>query len=170
MNIKHWKLERWIALVILLICVVYGYTAFFTMDAGLPPFRKHDPVLPSTFPKVLSVLGIICALFIVLGIEKDPTDRGSMDIDYTRLFEYKIVQAIMLLIAMVFYALLLRPIGFLAATALFLTLGAFILGERKFHIMIPIAALTAGGVWYLVDSVLGIYLSPLPTFMAFTGG
>jgi hypothetical protein len=38
---------------------VYGYLAFFTMDQLLPPFMQRNPVWPSTFPKVLSVLGII---------------------------------------------------------------------------------------------------------------
>lgn len=165
MNIQHWKLDRWIALIILLICLVYGYTAFFTMDAKLPPFMKFNPIWPSTFPKILSVLGIICALFIVLGIEQDPTEQRSMDIDYTRLFEYKLGQAVGLLVIMALYAVLLRPLGFISATVLFLVLGSFILGERKFHIMIPVSGIATVGVWALVDSVLGIYLSPLPTFI-----
>ena len=63
-------LDRWIALIILLICVAYGYTAFFTMDAGMPPFMRRSPIWPSTFPKSLAVLGIIISLSIVLGIEK----------------------------------------------------------------------------------------------------
>ena len=54
-------LDRWIALIILMICIAYGYTAFFTMDAQLPPFMQRNPVWPSTFPKVLSVLAIIAA-------------------------------------------------------------------------------------------------------------
>lgn len=35
-------LDRWIGLVILMICLAYGYGAFFTMDAGLPQIgRAH---------------------------------------------------------------------------------------------------------------------------------
>jgi putative tricarboxylic transport membrane protein len=66
---------------------------------------------------------------------------------------------------MVAYALLLRPLGFLSATFLFLFLGSFILGERRFVLMAVIAGIAAGCVWYLVDAVLGIFLSPLPGFM-----
>ena len=29
-------------------------------------------------------------------------------------------------------------------------------------ILLPVAALATGGVWYLVQEVLGIFLSPLP--------
>ena len=71
----------------------------------------------------------------------------------------------MLLALMIAYALLLRPLGFLAATFLFLSVGSFILGERRFGMMILVSAIAAGGVWYLVDAVLGIFLSPFPSFL-----
>ena len=47
-------------------------------------------------------------------------------------------------VPIVFDVLLLRPIGFLAATALFIAGSSVVLGERKFHILIPIAAVTSG--------------------------
>ncbi len=63
-------LDRWIALILLGICLVYGYTAWFTMDAGLAPFMQRNPIWPSTFPKVLSILGIVACLIILSGFEK----------------------------------------------------------------------------------------------------
>ena len=66
---------------------------------------------------------------------------------------------------MVLYALTLRPLGFFISTVGFLTLSAAILGERKFHILIPITTLAAFVIWYLVEQVLGIFLRPLPTFL-----
>ncbi len=44
-------------------------------------------------------------------------------------------------------------------------LGSFILGERKWFVMIPVALLATSIVWYLVQVVLGIYLRPLPGFI-----
>jgi len=96
-------LDRWIALVLLGICLAYGYAAWFTMD-----------------------------------------------------------EAVFLLALMVVYALCLRPLGFLISTSSFLILGSFILGERKWHIMLPVAGVATLGVWYLVQEVLGIYMRPLP--------
>lgn len=157
-------LDRWIALVILMICLVYGYTAFFTMDAQLPPFMKRNPVWPSTFPKVLAVMGILVSLFVLLGFEKSTEDKAP-DINYRRLWDYNLGQALILLGLMVAYALALRPAGFLISTSLFLILGAAVLGERRFVVLIPVALIAAGGVWYLVEGVLGIYLRPLPMFM-----
>ncbi len=157
-------LDRWIALILLGICLAYGYAAWFTMDDGLAPFMRRNPIWPSTFPKVLSVFGIIASLIILLGFEKGDTEIG--EIDYRRLHEYKLGQAILLLCLMVAYALCLRPIGFLIATSTFLIAGSFILGERKWVVMLPIAFSATFVVWYLVQEVLGIYMRPLPGFAA----
>ena len=158
-------LDRWIALIILGISLVYGYTAWFTMDAGLPPFMQRNPIWPSTFPKVLSIMAMLAALVILLGFEKAPTDAKEPDIDYRRLGDYKVGQAVALLCLMVTYALLLRPAGFLLSTSGFLIIGATLLGERRFHILIPVVALATGLIWYLVQEVLGIFLRPWPFFM-----
>ncbi len=162
-------LDRWIALIILGICLAYGYAAFFTMDDGLAPFMRRNPIWPSTFPKVLAVMAILTSLVILLGLEKAPSSRKQPDIDYRRLGDYKIGQAAGFLALMVAYALLLRPAGFLISTTGFLVLGAAILGERKFHIAVPVALLATAIVWYLVQVVLGIYLRPWPFFLG-TGG
>jgi putative tricarboxylic transport membrane protein len=160
-------LDRWIALVFITFCCAYGYLAFFTMDQLLPPFMQRNPVWPSTFPKVLSILGVIVGLIVLLGLEKPDKDPqpSATDINISRLHEYKLGQALMLLALMVVYALMLRPAGFLVATTVFLVAGSAVLGERKWHVMIPVAMLATGFVWYLVQQVLGIFLRPLPFFM-----
>ncbi len=156
-------LDRWIALVLLGICLAYGYTAWFTMDAQLPPILRRAEVWPSSFPKVLSILGIILCLIVLSGVEKGEEKIG--DIDYRRLHDYHLGQALLLLGLMVAYALLLRPAGFLLATSGFLIGGSVILGERRWVIMIIVAGIATLGIWYLVQEVLGIFLRPLPFFM-----
>lgn len=156
-------LDRWIGLVLLGVCLVYGYAAWFTMDGGLAPFMQRNPIWPSTFPKVLSILGISASLIIVLGFEKGEAKIG--DIDYRKLWEYNLGQAVLLLALMVAYALLLRPAGFLIATSGFLILGSVILGERRIILTVVIAAIATGVVWYLVQVILGIFLRPLPLFL-----
>lgn len=157
-------LDRWIALVVLLLCLIYGYSAFFVMDAGLPPFMRRNPVWPSTFPKVLAVCGALASLAILLGIE-GRTGGGEPkagDVDYRRFARYDVVRAVALLLLMVGYALALRPAGFLASTTLFPAAGAAIPGERRPVVLFPVAATAAGVVWYLVQEVLGIFLRPFP--------
>ena len=156
-------LDRWVALVVLGICLIYGYTAWFMMDGALPPIMKRLAVWPSSFPKVLSIAGIILSSVVLLGVEKGEEQVG--DIDYRRLHEYKLGQALVLLGLMVAYAILLRPAGFLLATSGFLIGGSMILGERRWFVMIVVSVIATFGIWYLVQEVLGIFLRPLPYFM-----
>lgn len=158
-------LDRWIALVFLLLCLVYGYSAFFAMDAGLPPFMRRNPIWPSTFPKVLAVCGVLVSLVVLLGFEKGAGEPKQGEIDYRRLMQYDVGRAIALLLLMAGYAFALRPVGFIASTILFLTLAAAILGERRLIVLVPVAVAAAVGVWYLVQEVLGIFLRPLPAFL-----
>ena len=156
-------LDRWVALAVLGICLIYGYTAWFMMDGALPPIMKRLAVWPSSFPKVLSIAGIILSSIVLLGVEKGEEKVG--DIDYRRLHEYKLGQALVLLGLMVAYAILLRPAGFLLATSGFLIGGSMILGERRWFVMIVVSTISTFGIWYLVQEVLGIFLRPLPYFM-----
>ncbi|MBS8228192.1 tripartite tricarboxylate transporter TctB family protein [Vannielia litorea] len=158
-------LDRWIAFIILCVASAYAYAAFFTMDQLLPPFMQRNPIWPSTFPKVLSVMAILTSLVILLGFEKPTVEDSAPEIDYRRLGDYHLFQALALLGLMVAYALLLRPAGFLLSTVGFLTIGGIVLGERKLYILIPVALIATGIVWYLVERVLGIFLSPLPFFL-----
>jgi len=159
-------LERAIGGIFLLLCLIYGYTAFVSMEAGLLPFELNMTFLPNTMPKWLSILGAIVGLVVV--IQSGPKANSEIDaseIDYRNLRQYKLGQAVLLLSLMVAYALLLRPIGFLTATTLFLAGGSVILGERKFIMLIPIAVATAFLIWYLVQEMLGIFLRPWPWFI-----
>ena len=159
-------LDRAIAGLFVLLCLIYGYAAFVTMEANLLPFELNMVFLPNTMPKWLSILGVIVGLIVV--IQSDPKANAEIDpseIDYRNLRQYKLGQALFLLALMVAYALLLRPIGFLTATTLFLAVGSMILGERKYIVLIPVAVFTAFLIWYLVQEVLGIFLRPWPWFI-----
>lgn len=155
-------LDRWVALVFLLIFAVYGYTAYFTMDGSLAPFMRRNPIWPSTFPKALSVLGLIASLMVLLAVENNTADSQSTDIDYRKLRHYKFGQALVLIGLMAGYAIALRPLGFLLSTVLFLTIGSIVLGERRWLAIAITSIVAAAAVWYLVQVVLGIYLRPLP--------
>jgi putative tricarboxylic transport membrane protein len=159
-------LDRAIAGIFVLLCLIYGYTAFVAMEASLLPFELNMTFLPNTMPKWLSVLGVIVGLVVVIQTgPKASTEIDASEIDYRNLRQYKLGQALFLLSLMVAYALLLRPIGFLTATTLFLAVGSIILGERKYTLLIPIAVSTAFLIWYLVQEVLGIFLRPWPWFI-----
>ena len=156
------SLDRWIALAILSLSLVYSYAAFFTMDQLLPPFMQRNPIWPSTFPKILGVLSILVSAIIVLGFEKIKDSKDGTEIDYRRLFDYNLGQAVFLIIMMAAYALSLRPLGFFISTITFLTVSGYALGERKIFRLFLIIAIASFIIWYLVEQVLGIYLRPVP--------
>ena len=157
-------LDRWIAVIFFLICILYGYTAFFTMDGNLPPFMQRNPIWPSTLPKLLAILGIATSMLVILSKPANNTFDGDT-IDYRNLRQYKLGHALFLMGLMVLYAVCLRPVGFLISTSFFLILGGYVLGERKWHFLIPIALFATISIWYLVQQVLGIFLRPLPAFL-----
>ncbi len=135
------------------------------MDELLAPFLKRNPIWPSTFPKIITVLAVATSFIILLKIERPVERKSSSDMDLSELKNYKIKEAIILLALMVAYALLLRPAGFLLSTISFLSLGGVVLGERKIYLLIPITILATLIIWYLVQGVLGIFLRPLPFFL-----
>lgn len=157
-------LDRWIALVIGLVFVIYGHTAFFGMDDLLPPILKRNPIWPSTFPKILSVVGIIAAVAVAVNIEKSAKQVGD-DMDISKWRQYKLFDAVLLIGGMIIYALTLRSLGFLTSTFLFLSLGGILLGERRFILLAVVSAAASYGIWYLVDTILGIYMTPYPAFI-----
>lgn len=149
-------LDRLIALIILVIALIYGFAAY---HYPLLPFERNLPVLPNTLPKGLSVIAILIAGFILLTPRDASTQVDDPDQDASNL---QIMPAAGLVTAMVLYALLLRPIGFVAASTAFIVLTAAGLGERRWRVLVPIAMLATLIVWALVQQVLGIYLKPWP--------
>jgi putative tricarboxylic transport membrane protein len=156
-------LDKWIAVVFIVIALVYGYSSY---TYPLLPFERNMAFLPNTMPMALSVLGIVFAFIIIFTPKANIEGESSTDIDYWRLHEYKLGQALALIGAMILFALALRPVGFIAATTLFLVGSGWILGERKLHIMLPVALVGTGLIWFLVQQVLGIFLRPLPGFLS----
>ena len=153
--------DKIIALFFLIISIFYGYAAY---NYPLLPFERNMVFLPNTMPQVLSVLGILVSALIILAPKKEETEVND-DMSISKLKEYKMGQASMLLLAMVVYALSIYPIGFIISTVVFLVASGWILGERKPIKMIIIALIATVSIWYLVQEVLGIFLKPLPSFI-----
>jgi len=158
------KLEKYIALILCLIFILYGYEAFFTMDELLPPILKRNPVWPSTFPKILAAFGFFISILILLNIEINEVNT-SENLDYKKVTNHSYFKVILLILGMVLYALNLRYLGFILSSFLFLSLSSFLLGERNFVKCLIIILISTISIWYLVNEVLGIYMNPYPLFL-----
>ena len=101
-------------------------------------------------------------ILVTSGSGSDTTGQ----LDFSKLKWPHIAQAVGLLVAMVAYALLLRPLGFIASTSLFLICSSVLLGERKFQVLIPVALIAAFAIWFLVERLLDIVLKPWPWFIS----
>lgn len=152
------NLDKLIALVFMVISIIYGYSAY---NFQLLPFERSMPFLPNTMPMAISVLGVLISLIILIS-KSDMDDDDGSGMSLKNLKYYKTGQASGILISMVVYALILRNVGFIPSTILFLFISSWILGERKIFKMTIAAVLGTVPIWYLVQEVLGIYLKPLP--------
>jgi putative tricarboxylic transport membrane protein len=160
------NLDKWIAAFFLVITLAYGYSI---ATYQLLPFERNMVFLPTTLPTGLAIISALLCMLIILTPSQQTKDSDSEteNLGFAKYFEqYEVGQALYLVLAMVAYALALRPIGFLATTTLFLVATGWILGERKLKRMIPIAAISAFSIWYLVQETLGLYLRPFPWFLS----
>ena len=161
-------LERLLALLFVMIAIIYAYTAFFLMDASLPPFAKNSPIWPSTFPKVIGSLGLLIGLVLIANSVNQDFAEAQQKMNELKNYEWKPV--LIFIAMMIAFALMLRPAGFIFSSITFLVLGAIVLGERRYIFLAIIATIFSFGIWYLVQEVLGIFLRPWPGFLVSTGG
>ena len=151
--------DRLVALCLLAFSLGYGFLAF---NYPLLPFERHTAFKPSTMPMGLAVMAVVLSLAVLI----KPGGGGdglSADAAGWRAFDWRACGWLVLL--MLLYALTLRPLGYLAATTLFIFLSAVVLGERKFLRLGAIAAFASLLTWYLVQQVLGVFLKPLPGWL-----
>lgn len=154
LSIKN--LERLVALCMVAFFVVYIYLSW---HFELLPFERRMSFRPDTLPKGIGILGVILSLIVLF------TASGQSNADNTgwKNFDYK--RYTLMIIAMLAYATLLKPVGFILATLGFLMVGAVILGERHYLKLFAISLTAAVLIWFVVDKLLGIYLYPVPAFI-----
>lgn len=152
------RIDRYIALALLAFSIGYGYLAWMH---PLLPFEVRMPFKPNTLPLGLAGLGILFSSLILL---LPKIDEPSKDAEGYRGFAWG--QALILIAMMIAYALLLRPVGFIVSTTLFIAAAAWLLGETRHGRSLLIGLISSGLIWYLVDNLLGIYLVALPAFIA----
>ena len=163
------NLEKFLALIILIICILYAYTSFITMQANLLPFEKNMTVLPNSLPKVISIFGIIISTFLILKKEERNSDESISSINLKNVFSFYYGKALSIILLMIIYTLCLRPVGFILSSVLFLFLASFILGERSFIKLAIICLLGTSIIWLLLEKVLGIYMRPFPYILQTLG-
>ncbi len=126
--------DRIFAGVLLLVALGYSFIAFTAIRA---PFQ-YDPIGPEGWPRLLGIVAILCAGFIMVRPDIERFDANA-----------KTLGRIAILVALLFaYAVAFQPLGFILSTWAFCTVLAVILGAS------PIRALgfgaAAGIIGYFV--------------------
>lgn len=146
------------ALTILLFSMAYGLLAF---KIPLSFMAQNEFFTSRTMPYALAVVGIVLSLLILVLPTADPAGKKTLK-EETHGMDWK--KAILLVVAMVAYGLVMRWLGFIIASVLFLNAGFYILGERKIKKMalasIPLVIL----LWFIMSALLGVYIAPGEVF------
>lgn len=109
--------NRIFAAVLLVVTLGYAVIAFTAIKA---PFQ-YDPLGPESWPRILSVVAILCLLIILWKPDEDA-------FDVTRQVWFRLTAAVALLFG---YAELYEPLGFILSTILFGTIVSAMLGATK---------------------------------------
>ena len=144
------------ALVILILSIVYGAMALNIPEA---PGIGDSGVTPSSLPIALSATGIIASLLILIL----PADRRISGEETSLAAAFEELDwrcAAFLFLLMAGYGLILKPLGFLISTMLFLCGGFWAMGERRIKLMLLVSIGVTVGFWFILTQLLGIYLEP----------
>ncbi len=141
--------DRIFSSIVLLVTIGYAYMAFTKISA---PFQ-YDPLGPESWPRLLSVGAIICAILIFWKPDVDHFDTP-------RSTWLKLGAVVIMLIA---YAYLYQPFGFVISTFLFGTIMARFLGADWVKSAIFGVVVGVGG-YFLCAGLLDLNLpaGPLP--------
>lgn len=141
------------AMLLLVFFVVYG---FLSTKIILLPFQLDQAFQARTVPQFLTFVGIILALFLLF----KPSDLRPMD---TAGMTFKRVGLLCAL--MIFYGLGVRSLGFLVATTIFLSGGFWVMGERRWIVLVGGSLPIVIGFWLLMTQVLDVFVAPFPAFL-----
>lgn len=141
------------ALVLLAFSIGYGILLF---QIPLLPFQRTAAFTAQTLPKALSVMGIVLSIVLFA------TSKNSAMPDVKG---YNWLHGLMICALMLIYGFTVRPVGFIISTGLFLILCEYVLGERRWKILIFSTLPVVLFFWFLMNEVLGVYVAPLPEFI-----
>lgn len=133
-----------------------GY-AIFAWQIPVLPFEELDAVNSSSIPKVYACAGI---LFSLLGVISPLLKGVGKEAILSGLSWRSAGQTLVLLVLMWLYTSALEPLGFMLSTMAFLASGFFIMGERRWRIVLLASVPVTLVFWFIMTQLLGIYLVP----------
>ena len=138
----------------LLFSMAYGLLA---LKIPLSFLAQNEFFTSRTMPYALAVLGVLIALLILVFPTTDPEGKRSIR-EETHGMDWK--TATLLVVGMIAYGLTMKWIGFIISSILFLLVGFYILGERRIKRMLLASIPLVVMLWFIMSSLLGVYIAP----------
>jgi len=146
------------ALVILLFSMAYGLMA---TKIPLSFLSRQEVFTARTMPYGLAIAGIILSFAIIVLPTVDPEGKKSLG-DETRGMDWS--TAILLVVLMLLFGLVMKWLGFVLSSIIFLLSGFWIMGERRTLFMILSAVPLVIVLWCIMSLLLGVYIAPGEVF------
>ena len=146
------------ALVILLFSMAYGLMA---TKIPLSFLSQQEIFTARTMPYGLAIAGIILSFAIIVLPTVDPEGKKSLE-EETRGMDW--ATAILLVVLMLLFGLVMKWLGFVLSSIIFLLSGFWIMGERRTLFMILSAVPLVIVLWCIMSLLLGVYIAPGEVF------
>ena len=167
--------DRIVGIVLLIVSILFMIRALQLVNDIAPIFR-NQPMRLDTMPKIIGVVAILASFITIFmpstsvrDIEDEKVaeakDKLKEEISFANIGDYAVGQLAVMIALMCVYALVLRPLGFIPATACFLFLGSLLLGERRWVGMIGVSVIAPTAIWLLVTYVLERKIPAWPEFL-----
>jgi len=132
-----------------------GISSYVLIRGAKMPVDHIMKLGPSFFPSVLAVvlIGFSAALVLQGALSKKPSDFDPIDFR-----SFGIWRVLLALLAAVAYAVLLKPLGFIPVTILFILSLMLLLGSRRPLDLVLTPLLATLGVWFVFERLLAISL------------
>jgi len=142
------------ALVMLLFSIAYGLLA---TKIPLSFLAQQETFTSRTMPYALAIMGGVLSFLILVLPTVTPSGKKTLA-EETRGMEWS--TAILLVAMMLVYGLIMKWLGFILASIIFLLAGFYILGERRIKRMLFTAVFLVVGLWGIMSMLLGVYIAP----------
>ena len=137
-----------ISLLFFIFSAFYLYTAY---QIRVFSFDENAAFNAKTFPIYLGYFGMFIA-----GLKIALPEKTSEEVDQ-QFLNYK--KTLILVLIMVAYGLIIRPVGFFLSTSLFLISSYYFLGERRWLRMFMLSFPFVAIFMFLIHGLLDIYLT-----------
>ncbi|MGH1440566.1 MAG: tripartite tricarboxylate transporter TctB family protein [Cellvibrionaceae bacterium] len=146
-------------LIFLFFSIAYGY---YARQVLLMPGDISQAFNAQTLPNALSIAGVVLSIALLVTAKTGFENR----ID---LVGYQFSLVLKLLVLIVAFAIILKWLGFILSTIVFLVGGFWALGEKSIKRMLIVAIPFAICTWFILAKLLEVYLAPGVLFTIFSG-